>query len=92
MIAKRIPLLANKKLIFSIFFIDVPDPFSVAWKVLNRGHEAQLRNSIRGQIVKDDGYHKKNEPTAFKGNHFVECYAIKNGVVVAKNRIDVPIQ
>ena len=29
--------------------------------------------------------------TDFKGDHIVECYCVKNGVVVAKDRIHVPI-
>ncbi|WP_404817815.1 nucleotide-binding domain-containing protein [Rhodococcus rhodochrous] len=27
----------------------------------------------------------------FKGAHVVECYVIKDGIVVARDRIDVPI-
>lgn len=92
MVSRRIPLLANKKLLFSIASIDVPEPYYLEWKVLNRGAESQRRNCIRGQIVADSGYHQKSESTSFRGEHIVECYAIKNGVVVAKDRIDVPIQ
>lgn len=92
MIAKRIPLLANKKLLFTIVEIGVPEPYSIYWKVLNRGFEAESRDCIRGQIVSDDGYKKRKESTNFRGEHIVECYAIKDGVVVAKNRVDVPIQ
>ncbi len=91
MLAKMIPLLAKKTLEFEIVQIDVPGKYSIEWKVLNRGEEARRRNKIRGQIVRDDGSHTKIEPTSFKGDHVVECYAIKNGVVVAKDRIHVPI-
>lgn len=91
MIAKMIPLLAKKTLEFEIVSIDVPGDYSIKWKVLNRGEEAQRRNQVRGQIVPDAGRHRKTEPTAFKGDHIVECYAIKDGVVVAKDRIHVPI-
>lgn len=91
MLAKKIPLLARKTLEFEIIQIDVPGEFSIEWKVLNRGDEARRRNKIRGQIVRDEGRHKKTEPTLFEGDHVVECYAIKNGVVVAKDRIHVPI-
>lgn len=92
MLAGRIPLLANKKLLFNIIAIDVPEPYSLEWKVLNRGQEAQRRNCIRGQIVPDRGNRNLKETTNFKGEHIVECYAIKNNVIVAKDRIDVPIQ
>lgn len=91
MITKRIPLLAKKKLEFEIVHIDVPGEYSIEWKVLNRGEEARRRNIIRGQIVPDNGSHTKTESTSFRGDHIVECYAIKNGVVVAKDRIHVPI-
>lgn len=92
MLASRMPLLANKKLVFSIPPITVPKPYSLKWKVLNRGYEAEKRNCIRGQIFNDSGYMEQNESTLFKGEHIVECFVIKNGVVVAKDRIDVPIQ
>ena len=91
MIAKKIPLLAKKTLEFEIVEIDVPGDYSIEWKVLNRGDEARRRNKIRGQIVRDEGRHKKTEPTAFRGDHVVECYAIQDGIVVAKDRIHVPI-
>ena len=91
MLVKHIPLLARKTLEFEIIEIDVPGEYSIEWKVLNRGDEARRRNRIRGQIVPDGGYHRKTEPTLFKGDHIVECYAIKDGVVVAKDRIHVPI-
>jgi hypothetical protein len=92
MLARRIPLLANKKLLFTIANIDVPEPYSIQWKVLNRGAEAERRDCMRGQISSDDGFNKRKESTNFKGEHIVECFAIKGGVVVAKDRIDVPIQ
>lgn len=91
MLTKHIPLLANKKLKFWIDKIDVPGSYSIEWKVLNRGDESRRRDCIRGQIVKDDGYNEKIEHTQFRGNHIAECYAIQNGVVVAKDRIEVPI-
>ncbi|WP_228383531.1 nucleotide-binding domain-containing protein [Pseudomonas aeruginosa] len=49
-------------------------------------------NCIRGQIVSDSGRGEITEHTSFNGDHIVECYIVKNGVVVAKNRIHVPIQ
>lgn len=91
MLAQHIPLLARKSLEFSVVDIDVPGDYSIEWKVLNRGEEARRRNKIRGQIVPDAGLHRKTEPTMFRGDHVVECYAIKDGVVVAKDRIQVPI-
>nr|WP_267284590.1 hypothetical protein [Klebsiella pneumoniae] len=34
---------------------------------------------------------QKIESTNFRGDHIVECYCVKDGVVVAKDRIHVPI-
>ena len=34
---------------------------------------------------------EKIEKTNFKGDHIVECYCVKNRIVVAKDRIHVPI-
>ncbi|MDY0261902.1 nucleotide-binding domain-containing protein [Syntrophotalea acetylenica] len=91
MLLRKIRLLPSKKLTFRVKEIDVPDPYHLEWKVLNRGDVAQRKNQIRGQIVRDDGHQQKIEHTRFRGEHLVECYAIKNGVVVAKSKIDVPI-
>lgn len=90
MLAKRIPLFPKKKLLFSIVENGVPEPYTIEWKVLNRGEVARKRNEIRGQIV--PGGPTKKENTKFRGDHLVECYIIKNNVVVARARIDVPIK
>jgi len=91
MLKSGIPLLPSKKLSFEVIAIDVPAPYHLEWKVLNRGDVAKRKNQIRGQIVRDEGRSEKIEHTRFRGSHLVECYAIKNGVVVAKSQIDVPI-
>lgn len=91
-IMRGLPLRRQKRLNFKVVSHDVPHPFSLKWKVLNRGEEAQKKDCIRGQIEDDGGSMKKNESTDFKGEHLVECYAVKDGVVVAKAKIDVPIQ
>jgi hypothetical protein len=92
MLAKKLPLLANKKLEFSVTRIDVPQPYEIEWKVLNQGPMAEQRDEIRGQIWRDTGHQKRRESTTFKGGHLVECYAIKDGFVVARDSIDVPIR
>jgi hypothetical protein len=91
MIARAFPLLANKQLKFTITRNTVPWPCEIKWKVLNRGEEAQKRDCIRGELVDDKGHNEKTETTNFRGDHVVECYAIKDGIVVAKDRIHVPI-
>lgn len=80
----------RKKLNFFIKSNPVPKPYDVYWKVKNRGEEAKKRNQIRGQIIKTNS-ETHTEHTKFKGEHFVSCYIVKNGVCVAKAKIDVPI-
>ncbi|MFN4908638.1 MAG: nucleotide-binding domain-containing protein, partial [Bacteroidota bacterium] len=91
MLARRIPLMTKKSLRFEITGISAAKPYDIYWKVLNRGDAARKRNCIRGQIIKDDGLMQRTESTSFLGDHIVECYCVKDGVVVAKNRIHVPI-
>jgi hypothetical protein len=80
----------HKKLNFFIEYTNAPEPFFIYWKVRNVGAVAERRNCIRGQIVQTD-FKKHNEHTDFYGPHFVECYIVKNGICVARDRIDVPI-
>ena len=92
MLGKKVPLRAEKKLKFWVSELpQVCGPFQMYWKVLNRGEEAERRNSIRGQIVIDGGHRIKEESTNFRGDHIVECYLVENNIVVAKDRIHVPI-
>lgn len=85
-------LMPDKKLVFRVTEFDGDDKSEIYWKVLNRGDEARRRNCIRGQIVPDLGSKIREETTNFRGEHIVECYAILNGVVIAKDRINVPIR
>lgn len=79
----------QKSLRFYIADHSVPGDFKVYWKVLNRGPEAIRRDMIRGQITV--GSLTRQETSEFRGEHVVDCYAVKHGVVVAKDRIHVPI-
>ncbi|MDH4611747.1 nucleotidyltransferase [Pseudomonas sp. BN102] len=92
LLSKRIRLNVRKSLKFYVVQCDVPVPCQIYWKVLNRGPEAERRNCIRGRIVADGGHREVVERTDFNGDHIVECYVVKNNVVVAKDRIHVPIQ
>jgi Second Messenger Oligonucleotide or Dinucleotide Synthetase domain/Adenylyl/Guanylyl and SMODS C-terminal sensor domain len=89
---KKLFLSPKKSLTFQVTEFDEKKECSFFWKVLNRGDEAQRRNCVRGEIVPDSGKRKKEEHTNFRGEHIVECYAVLNNVVVAKDRIDVPIK
>ena len=91
MITRHIPLLRNKDLLFIADTRHLPQGCELFWKVLNRGAEAERRDEIRGQIVRDDGSSQKSESTSFAGDHLVECYAVLRGVVVARGATIVPI-
>lgn len=91
LLGKKLKLSPSKSLKFYVQSIDVPGPYELKWKVTNRGEQAIKRDSIRGQILDDKGLSARNEITSFKGSHFVECFAIKDGFVVARDFIDVPI-
>lgn len=92
MLRAKTVLLPHKDLDFTISGCSVESPYQVRWKVLNRGEEAERRNQIRGQIIESTrAYRGIRERTQFRGNHLVECYIVKDGVVVARDLIDVPI-
>jgi len=91
LISRNLPLKINKKLEFNIILCNVPEPYMVKWKVRNVGYIAESKDMIRGQIIPDGGRHKLTEKTNFKGEHYVECYVVKNDICVARDRIDVPI-
>ena len=91
MLSTGAPLRVGKSLKFWIVNCTVLEPYDVKWKVLNRGEEAERRDMIRGQIVSSTRKQYRTETSNFKGSHFVECYIIKDGVVVARDYIDVPI-
>jgi hypothetical protein len=79
----------NKTLDFYIQ-TNTPKPYDIYWKVKNKGIIAKQKDCVRGQIVKTNSPNHQ-EYTSFKGEHFVECYIVRNGVCVAKDRIIVPI-
>lgn len=92
MLSKGFGISNNKKLIFNIVDHDIQGDFRVKWKILNRGVEARKRDCIRGQIEPFNyGTNSRKESADFKGNHIVECYVIKDDVVVARDSIKVPI-
>lgn len=88
---KRVPL--ERMLEFYLDENRVPKPYELYWKVKNEGIEAMKRNCIKGEIFKSKVETPESmiEYSAFDGEHFVECYVVKNGVCVAKDRIEVPI-
>jgi len=79
----------HKSLDFFIENTTCPAPYDIYWKVRNVGHVAEEKDCIRGEIKLGNTHHK--ESTDFYGDHYVECYLVKNGICVAQDRIDVPI-
>ena len=88
---KRLNVYRSKSLKFYITNENIKGIYIVYWKVLNRGSEAIRLDKIRGQIEPDRGSKIKKEHSDFRGEHVVDCYAVQDGVVVAKDRIQVPI-
>jgi hypothetical protein len=85
-------LRSDKRLEFSVEPLDVDWDYDVLWKVRNVGEVAHERDKIRGEITEGNlDKHRHKERTEFKGEHYVEVYIVKHGVVVARDRIDVPI-
>lgn len=82
----------KKNLEFFITDIDsqIKGKYDIYWKVKNEGQVAKNRNCIRGQIKKQNTTNI-HESTSFKGEHYVECYIVQNGICIAMDRIDVPI-
>ncbi len=79
----------SRKLLFRVVQNTVPEPSEIYWKVRNGGDEAYRANQLRGEISPDRGGRAKSESTSYKGTHYVECYVIKNGIVVARDRQNV---
>lgn len=76
------------------FFIETNavEPYNILWKVKNDGIFAEKNNCIRGQIFIAKDKVINHETSNFAGNHYVECYIIKNGICIARDHISVPIK
>ncbi len=89
----KVPI--SRKLEFHITTTDVEPPYQVRWKVRNIGSAAVAKNQERGRLQESTyGKHKESrltENTNFCGEHWVECYIIKNGICVARDRVSVHI-
>ena len=89
-LARRLPVQKKKKLLFKVTH-SVPSPYQIKWKVRNFGEEAKGLDALRGEIHDDEGRETRQESTLYYGEHYVECYIIKDGKCVALGRILVPI-
>lgn len=80
-------------LIFYVENTDVAGAYDIRWKIRNVGEEAKRRDCLRGQIEHSNwGNNQRKESSKFYGPHYVECYLIKGNRVVARDRINVPIE
>ena len=79
----------NFKIHCTMDYTNCTPPYKIFWKVKNVGPDAARRNQLRGQIVEKGKYIE--ERSSFFGNHYIECYIVKNGVCVARERINIPI-
>jgi hypothetical protein len=72
---------------------DVPEPFDLYWKVRNHGSDAESARELRGQLLLDTGKtRRRTERTLYRGNHYVECYIVKDGRVLATDHHSVVIR
>lgn len=82
----RVP--KNRSLRFEAKTTATP-PYSFFWKVRNGGSEAANVKQLRGEISKGADNGRKTEVTSYAGSHFVECYVVKEGKVIAQDRQSV---
>lgn len=81
----RVP--KNRSLRFTARLENLAGSYRVFWKVRNGGREAAELKALRGEISENsNGSMLRTESTSYTGTHYVECYIVKNGVVVARNR------
>lgn len=61
--------------------------FRVFWQVVNTGREAALAGGLRGDIFEGTQTLRllRREKTLYEGEHWVQCFIVKNGVCVAKS-------
>ena len=77
----------DRKIKFEATVASTLDYDLLKWKVKNDDASPQPRGEITDHTTRNNP-----ERTLYKGAHFVECYAIKNGVCVAKARQSVSVR
>ncbi len=70
---------------------DCPRPYEVLFQVVNAPDCPDPRGDVKHEISVDTGYNIFHEVTLYTGLHYVEFFIIKDGRLVAKKRIWVPI-
>jgi len=84
-------LIKYMSLNFRVVSCNVPEPYEIKWKIRNFGTEAMLANKLRGEIIPDEGLKQRKEDTQYIGQHYVECYIIKDNKCVTIGHTPVPI-
>lgn len=88
---KLFTLIRKISLSFKVVNCNVPEPYEIKWKVRNFGDEARDADDLRGEISSDKRLKEKIENTKYIGQHYVECYIIKDNKCVAMGHTPVPI-
>ena len=61
------------------------------WQVANSGREAEHANCLRGGIFEDGEISKggkaRTETTSYTGEHFVRCFAVQHGEMIAQSEL-----
>ncbi|WP_159997772.1 nucleotidyltransferase [Roseomonas sp. 18066] len=71
---------------------NVGRPYKVYWQVTNTGDEAAAASQLRGDFnegVVESGKLTHRESTSYKGAHGVECFIVKDGLLVARSGVFV---
>ncbi len=88
-ILKIDPIQYNQKLVFTVDVDGIMGNYDIYWKVRNLVESEQKYDQIRGAI--NQGKYSIEEHSNFNGNHYVECYIVRDREVIAADRISVPI-
>lgn len=60
---------------------------SIRWQIVNTGAEAISANCKRGEIaLPNEKNDSRRETTAYAGRHYVQCFAIRKGVCIARSK------
>jgi len=85
-------LIKNICLKFYIKKTNIKIPYEVKWRVVNTGEEARIAEDLRGKIEDGRSDKTKIEHTKYKGTHYMDCFAIKDGFCIAKDKFFVNIK
>lgn len=63
----------------------LPTPYDVYWRVVNTGAHADSEHALRGEPFTDHTGIElvRWEPTKYTGKHWVDCYIVHSGKIIA---------